>query len=316
MSGDENNDNTSIMEMIRLMLTNMSNEFNSSVNDINHNMNNNMNSLREDMSSLKVDMNSNNDMVNARIESLQERIASRTNSRAVSPSTLALKLNAKVKMEPIDLATDTPRAYAPREDISMTVLMKSHEDANAFADANPMPKQRKPLESKPTSKRMNTHAWRDSFAAVNRKNNPAQRGTFTTTTPEVTAYLDGPLTLLKCLEFERLLLEYSQRHNIEIRYTNQVSNNLKHEIRARFELTDSQFYDLHQQQLCVYLSEMIAPVTKAEFLKVLRKTVTFTGLPHNYVPTEQNLQTFLQQLMVYKDKLYRAIEFLLLFEGS
>ena len=113
-----------------------------------------------------------------------------------------------------------------------------------------------------------------------------------------------------------MLLEYSQRYNIEIRYTNQISNNLKYEIRARFELTDSQFYDLDQQQLSVYLSEMIAPVTKAEFLKVLKKTVTFTGLPHNYVPTEQNLQTFLQQLLVYKDKLYRAIEFLLLFEGS
>ena len=217
------------------------------------------------------------------------------------------KLNAKIKAEPIDLATDTPR-----EDISMTALMKNHEDANAFADTNPMPKQRKPLESK----RMNTHVWRDSYAAVNRQNNPTQRGTFTTTTPEVTAYLDGPLTLSKCLEFERLLLEYSQRYNIEIRYTNQISNNLKYEIRARFELTDSQFYGLDQQQLSVYLPEMIAPVTKAEFLKVLKKTVTFTGLSHNYVPTEQNLQTFLQQLLVYKDKLYRAIELLLLFEGS
>ena len=61
---------------------------------------------------------------------------------------------------------------------------------------------------------------------------------------------------------------------------------------------------------------MVAPVTKAEFLKVLKKTVTFTGHLHNYVPTEQNLQTFLQQLLVYKDKLYRALEFLLLFEGS
>ena len=59
-----------------------------------------------------------------------------------------------------------------------------------------------------------------------------------------------------------------------------------------------------------------APVTKAEFLKILKETVTFTGLPHNYLPTEQNLQTFLQQLLVYKDRLYRAIEFLLLFEGT
>ena len=110
----------------------------------------------------------------------------------------------------------------------------------------------------------------------------------------MTAYLDGPLTFTKCLEFERLLLEYSQRYNIEIRYTNQISNNLKYEIRARFELTDSQFYDLDQQQLSVYLSKMVALVTKAEFLKVLKKTVTFTGHLHNYVPTEQNLQTFLQ----------------------
>jgi len=105
---------------------------------------------------------------------------------------------------------------------------------------------------------MNTHAWRDSFAAVNRRNNPTQRGTFTTTTPEVTAYPDGDTGV----------------YNIEIRYTNQISNNLKYEIRARFELTDSQFYDLDQQQLSVYLSEMIAPVTKAEFLKVFKKTVT------------------------------------------
>jgi hypothetical protein len=59
---------------------------------------------------------------------------------------------------------------------------------------------------------------------------------------------------------------------------------------------------LDQQQLSVSLSEMIAPVTKAEFFKVLKKT-----LPNNYVPTEQNLQTFLQQLLVHKDKLYRAI---------
>ena len=69
--------------------------------------------------------------------------------------------------------------------------MKNNEDANAFADANPMPKQRKPVESK----RMNTHAWRDSYAAVNRQNNPTQRGTFTTArllldTDKVTAYLD------------------------------------------------------------------------------------------------------------------------------
>ena len=234
MSGKDNNDNTSMMEMMKLMLTNMG-EINSNMN----NLSNDISNVREDMNmninNVRDDMN--NDMANVRFESLQERIASRAGSRAVSPSTLQAKLKAKIKVEPIDLATDTPRAYAPKEDISMTAIMKNHEDADAFAHANPMPKQRKPLESR----RMNTHAFRDSYAAVNRQNNPTQSGTFTTATTEVTAYLDGLLTLAKCLEFERLLLEYSQRYNIEIRYTNQISNNLKYEIRTRFELTDSQF---------------------------------------------------------------------------
>ena len=374
MSGEDsnsnsNNDMASIIEMMKVM---------------NSNINNNINSFKEDiavsMSHLREDLNSNisqsSEQLHMRMEVLQEKIISRANSRAtsraasraVSPTTLAAKLNvklrgdpvkkdasslvpetprayappegitrtaivkgndnadavaeeslmlatrlnAKVKEEPFDLVMDTPRAYAPEDEISMTAIIKNNEDAERFSQANPLAKQRKPL----VTKRMNTHAFRDSLAATSRKNNPTQRGTFSATTPEVTAYLDGPLTLSKCLEFERLLLEYSQRYNIEIRYTNQVSNNLKYEIRARFELTDSQFYDLDQQQLSILLSEMIAPVTKAEFLKILKETVTFTGLPHNYVPTEQNLQTFLQQLLVYKDRLYRAIEFLLLFEGS
>ena len=58
MSGEDNNDNISMMEMMKLMLTNMGNEINS-----------NMNNLRDDM-------NMNNDMANARFESVQERIAS------------------------------------------------------------------------------------------------------------------------------------------------------------------------------------------------------------------------------------------------
>ena len=41
-----------------------------------------------------------------------------------------------------------------------------------------------------------------------------------------------------------------------------------------------------------------------------RVRASITGV---FPATEQNLQTFLQQLLVYKDKLYRAIEFLLLF---
>jgi len=99
MSGEDNNDNISMMEMMKLMLTNMGNEINSNMN----NLSNDINNVRDDM---------NNDMANVRFESLQERIASRAGSRAVSPSTLQAKLKAKIKVEPIDLATGTPRAYA------------------------------------------------------------------------------------------------------------------------------------------------------------------------------------------------------------
>jgi len=105
MSGVDNNDNTSIVEMMKLMFANMGNE-------LNHNMNNNMNSLREDMNSI-------NDMMNARIESLQERIASGEGSRAVSSSTLASKLNAKVGIELAGLSMDTPTEYAPNNEVSM-----------------------------------------------------------------------------------------------------------------------------------------------------------------------------------------------------
>ena len=56
---------------------------------------------------------------------------------------------------------------------------------------------------------------------------------------------------------------------------------------------------------------MIAPMTKSEFLCMLKRAVHFT-LPHGYISTEKNVGTFLNQLLVYKEKLIRAIEFLLL----
>jgi hypothetical protein len=42
------------------------------------------------------------------------------------------------------------------------------------------------------------------------------------------------------------------------------------------------------------------------------KTAVHFSLPRGYIPTEQNVGTFLNQLLVYKKKLIRAIEFLLL----
>ena len=52
-------------------------------------------------------------------------------------------------------------------------------------------------------------------------------------------------------------------------------------------------------------------MTKDEFLSMLKKAVRFS-LPHGYIPTEQNVVVFLNQLLVYKEKLIRVIEFVLL----
>ena len=58
--------------------------------------------------------------------------------------------------------------------------------------------------------------------------------TFTRTTPDNKARLSSPLTLEKCLVFERDKLDFQQNYNVEVRYTNYVDNDPKYEIRARF----------------------------------------------------------------------------------
>lgn len=55
---------------------------------------------------------------------------------------------------------------------------------------------------------------------------------------------------------------------------------------------------------------MIAPVCKAEFLTMIKNTVNFQ-LPEGYSPTEQTVTIFLYQLLVYKERLFRAVEFIL-----
>jgi len=49
-------------------------------------------------------------------------------------------------------------------------------------------------------------------------------------------------------------------------------------------------------------------MTKSEFLSMLKAAVHFS-LPRRYIPTEQNVRTFHNQLLVDKEKLIRAIEF-------
>ena len=69
------------------------------------------------------------------------------------------------------------------------------------------------------------------------------------------------------------MLDFQQKYNVEVRYTNYVDADLKYVIRARFELTDSNFYELSQQELHRCLSEMIAPMTKEEFLSILNSAL-------------------------------------------
>ena len=96
-----------------------------------------MNSLKEDlavsMSHLREDLNSNisqsNELICTRMESLQKKIAlraaSRASSRTVSQSALAAKLSVKVKGDTANTVLETPRVYAPEDQISMTAIIKS-----------------------------------------------------------------------------------------------------------------------------------------------------------------------------------------------
>jgi hypothetical protein len=102
---------------------------------------------------------------------------------------------------------------------------------------------------------------------------------------------------------------------MHIRHVSYLSEDLKAEMKARFELDDTKFYTLPTLDLERFLSEMIAPVSKAEFLSMIKETVHFT-LPVGYTPTEQTLTIFLYQLLVYKEKMFRAVEFILLHAPS
>jgi len=62
---------------------------------------------------------------------------------------------------------------------------------------------------------------------------------FTRKTTDNKAHLSNPLTLEKCLAFERDMLDFQQKYNVEAHYTNYVDSDLKYEIIPRFVLTNS-----------------------------------------------------------------------------
>ena len=311
MSGqDSSTAASSILEAIQAMFTEMDNKLNDNNNTIINNMNKSNEAINDKFESLQA--------INAatREELLQKinmrfRASSRASSRETSPTQVMAKLHAKLPELSNPAVVETPHMDYSNVQVSMTDIFKDKEDADNFAEENRGRERRRPA----VNQRENTHSLRETFHAINRPGNPVIKETFTRTTPENKAYLEGPLTLDKCLTFERDMLDFQQKYNVEVRYTNYVAQDLKYELRARFELSDSRFYELTQAQLHRYLAEMIAPVTKAEFLKIIKKTVHFK-LPHGYIPTEQNLGTFLYALLVYKERMFRAVEFLLLYDGT
>ena len=174
--------------------------------------------------SLRAEINNNNSKIDgmqalnaaARIKMLElidqrsrrsTRAFSRNNSRAVSPKSfvaqVSTKLESGVQEPPV---VETPRFNNFGPDLSLTQVFRDKDAADYFAEENAVRRQRAPK----ISNRDNTHAYRDSYNATHRPNDPLKTESFTRTTPECKAKLDGPLTLEKCLEFQKDILDFQK----------------------------------------------------------------------------------------------------------
>ena len=169
------------------MMKVMNNNNNNNMNSLREDINNGMSSFKEDvavsMSHLREDLNSNisqsNELICTRMESLQKKIAlraaSRTSSRTVSPGALAVKLHVKVKDDTANIVLETPRVYAPPEDVTtMTTIIKS--DAGIII--NPLTVQEK-VELRTTA------SIRSSSQAAGSKHHLALRLTVTAPAIEI-----------------------------------------------------------------------------------------------------------------------------------
>ena len=92
------------------------------------------------------------------------RAPTRTTSRAVSPKTLVAQVSAKLESG----VQETPRVNSFGPDLSLTQVFRDKEAADSFAEENAMRRQRAPK----ISNRDNTHAYRDSYNATHRPNDP------------------------------------------------------------------------------------------------------------------------------------------------
>ena len=284
-------------------INDINNTMNNNINDINNSMNNNNNHINKAIETMQVLHEASRAELLERIDQrsrLSTRATTRAGSRAVSPKSLMAGVNAKLKSDadtpdvsdvpqgitmtnalperqvrpsPAEQAyvAETPRVNGFGPDLTLTQVFRDKDAADRFEEENILRRGRQPK----VSNRDNTHAYRDSFNAQNRPNDPMHREQFTRTTPLCEAKLDGPLTLEKCLTFQKDVLDFQNKFNVAVRLTSYLSDDLKADMKARFDLTDSRFYTLATQDLERYLSEMIAPVCKAEFLAMLKTTVHF-----------------------------------------
>ena len=221
----------SIMEVMQAMFNNLNNTITNSNDSLRAEINNNNDSLRAEIN--------NNQALNtaARMEMFElidqrsrksTRAPTRATSRAVSPKTLVAQVSAKlesgVQETPVQ---ETPRINSFGPDLSLTQVFRDKEAADSFAEENAMRRQRAPK----ISNRDNTHAYRDSYNATHRPNDPLKTESFTRTTPECKARLEGPLTLAKCLEFQKDILDFQNKYNVEVRHTSYFSDELKAEMK-------------------------------------------------------------------------------------
>jgi uncharacterized protein YoxC len=255
----------SMMEQMQAMFTQMRDSINNNNNTIN-NLTNNINDINNTMihnnDSLRADINNNNSKFDNKIDTMQAlndaarmemlelmdqrsrkstRASTRATSRAISPNSLVAQVSAKLEPRTkAPMVSETPQASSFGPDLTLTQVFRDKDAADNFEEENNMRRQQGPK----VSNRDNTHAYRDSYNATHRPNVPLKTESFTRTTPECKAKLDGPLTLEKCLKFQKDILDFQNKYNVEVRHTSYLSDELKAEMKARCDLSDSHFYGM------------------------------------------------------------------------
>ena len=143
-----------------------------------------------------------------------------TESQAVAdtPRVPNVKPRQQAAVAPINISK-TPQGNNFGPDLTWTQVLGDKEAADKFHEENVGRRQQRPK----VSARDNTHAYRDSWSATHRPDDPLKTESFTRAAPECHAKLDGPLTLTKCLKFQKDILDYQNKNNMQIRHVSYLS---------------------------------------------------------------------------------------------